>query len=268
MKISKNQLKSMIMEELQSVVNEQSLSPYGPPMGLDPVDSITFEPNYGLDSSDPRYQPLETEEDRRFTGPTRALAAASEPPPLGTSTGQGQPEPLGVSTGTSTPTNYGAESFKDKAGFTYTPLEGGGYSFVGPGGNRGIARPGSNAAKSIASVQAGKGSLYGTQGYAGYRAPAAAAAPAAPAAAPAPAAAAAAPSPSAPMNRRQLKSLARQVRRAQGLKPGLGAAGRMRDVSVDDVMRIAGARGGSQPPARRDIEEMIYEALLEEFGDK
>jgi|TARA_R100000084_G_scaffold107751_1_gene68656 hypothetical protein len=61
--------------------------------------------------------------------------------------------------------------FKGAGGFEYTQNEAGDYEFVGPDGKKGVAKKGTKAYESIHSEMTGGGSLYGTEGYAGYGAP-------------------------------------------------------------------------------------------------
>lgn len=78
--------------------------------------------------------------------------------------------------------------------------------------------------------------------------------------------------------KRQARAMARSERASGGLPINLGRAGRQqlrsqfkgvprRGATTVNIGDIAGARE-APAAARRDIEEMIYEALLEEFGNK
>tara|TARA_R110002020_G_scaffold43304_1_gene126055 strand:- start:3681 stop:5177 length:1497 start_codon:yes stop_codon:yes gene_type:complete len=58
-------------------------------------------------------------------------------------------------------------AFTGAGGYSYSMNEAGDYEFTGPDGKTGVAKQGTRAFESIASEAAGKGSLYGTQGYAG-----------------------------------------------------------------------------------------------------
>ena len=58
-------------------------------------------------------------------------------------------------------------NFKGAGDYTYAKTADGDWFFTGPGGKTGVAKQGTRAFESIASEAAGKGSLYGKEGYAG-----------------------------------------------------------------------------------------------------
>ena len=59
------------------------------------------------------------------------------------------------------------DTFKGAGNYTYAKTADGDWFFTGPGGKTGVAKRGTRAFESIASEAAGKGSLWGREGYAG-----------------------------------------------------------------------------------------------------
>ena len=251
MKISKNQLKSMIMEELQSVLSEQDS-----PLSDDAIaDSLEF-----IDP--PRGQ-------RGVVSPIPAAAPAAAP--------------------AATPRTY-------SGGYSYVRDDAGGFRVTKDGQAAGYAKPGSPEARSIAA-EIGGGVYNPKQQRFMQRATAADVMPgkdvstgfslnSAPAAATPKAVAFVddmLKNPAGTTYRGPRRNVVRSLMNDPGVvdQDGLSSnrisqrqAARkfVRDYSERDPDAAPFGRFGRRvtapSPARRDIEEMIYEALLEEFGDK